>query len=77
MGKLQSLKPAEFEKFLLFIGCTFIRQKGSHRIYHQSGLLRPIIIPFHSGDLPVLVIKNTLRQLNITAEQFLEILTRF
>jgi hypothetical protein len=25
----------------------------------------------------VLVIKNTLRQLNITAEQFLEILTRF
>jgi predicted RNA binding protein YcfA (HicA-like mRNA interferase family) len=77
MGKLQSLKPAKFEKFLKFIGCTYVRQKGSHRVYRQSGLLRPIIVPVHSGDLPVLVIKNTLRQLNISTEQFLEILKRF
>ncbi|MBN1575361.1 MAG: type II toxin-antitoxin system HicA family toxin [Chitinispirillaceae bacterium] len=77
MGKLQPLKPAEFEKFLNFIGCTYVRQKGSHRVYRQSGLLRPIIVPVHSGDLPVLVIKNTLRQLNISTEQFLEILKRF
>jgi predicted RNA binding protein YcfA (HicA-like mRNA interferase family) len=76
MGKLQSIKPSEFEKFLKFIGCTYIRQKGSHRVYRQSGLLRPIIIPVYSGDLPVLVIKNTLRQLTISTEQFLEILDR-
>lgn len=76
MGKLQSLSPAKFEKFLKYIGCIYIRQKGSHRVYRRSGLIRPIIIPIHSGDLPVLVIKNTLRQLNISTEKFLEILDR-
>lgn len=77
MGRLQSVKHAEFEKFLKYIGCTFVRQKGSHKVYHLSGLLRPIIVPLHPGDLPVLVIKNTLRQLNYTTEKFLEILDRF
>jgi len=67
MGKLQSIKNAEFDKFLNFIGCTFVRQKGSHKVYRLSGLLRPIIVPMHPGDLPVLVIKNTLRQLIIPA----------
>ncbi|MBN1309318.1 MAG: type II toxin-antitoxin system HicA family toxin [Chitinispirillaceae bacterium] len=76
MGKLQSIKPAEFEKFLKYIGCTYIRQKGSHRVYRQSGLLRPLIIPIHSGDLPVFVVKTILKQLNLSTSQYLEILTR-
>ena len=76
MGKLQTIKPAEFEKFLKFIGCKYIRQKGSHRVYHQTGLLRPIIVPIHSGDLPVFVVKTILKQLNLSVDQYMEILDR-
>jgi predicted RNA binding protein YcfA (HicA-like mRNA interferase family) len=76
MGKLYPIRPSQFEKFLLFIGCTFSRQKGSHKAYRRTGLIRPIIVPFHTGDLPLIVIKNTLKQLNMTTEQYLEIMSR-
>jgi predicted RNA binding protein YcfA (HicA-like mRNA interferase family) len=76
MGKLASISPAEFEKFLLFIGCIFIRQKGSHRVYRRDDLKRPIIVPFHSGDLPMFVVRNNLRVLNISPEAYLDILSR-
>jgi predicted RNA binding protein YcfA (HicA-like mRNA interferase family) len=76
MGKLAPVSPKDFEKFLRFIGCTFIRQKGSHRVYTRSGLPRPIIVPFHSGDLPMFVVKNNLRLLNISVDDYLDILSR-
>ncbi len=47
----------DFEKFLLFIGCTFQRQRGDHRIYWRSDLKRPIILPTYK-DLPVFINKK-------------------
>jgi predicted RNA binding protein YcfA (HicA-like mRNA interferase family) len=76
MGKLSSISPAAFEKFLLFIGCIFVRQKGSHRVYKRDDLKRPIIVPFHAGDLPTFVVRNNLRVLNISPEAYLDILSR-
>jgi predicted RNA binding protein YcfA (HicA-like mRNA interferase family) len=76
MGKLNQISLYRFEKFLLYIGCKFIRQKGSHKIYSRIGLNRPIIIPIHAGDLPIYVIKNNLRILNISADDFLNIMSR-
>jgi predicted RNA binding protein YcfA (HicA-like mRNA interferase family) len=76
MPKLAPISPKEFERFLKFIGCKFIRQKGSHRVYHRTGLIRPIIVPFHSGDLPLFVVRNNLRLLNISLEDYLDILER-
>jgi predicted RNA binding protein YcfA (HicA-like mRNA interferase family) len=75
-GKLRQIPPLEFERFLLYIGCEYVRQKGSHKVFHRTGLNRPIIIPFHGGDLPVFVVRNTLRQLNIPLNDYLEILVR-
>jgi predicted RNA binding protein YcfA (HicA-like mRNA interferase family) len=76
MSKLAPVSPREFEKFLKFIGCTFIRQKGSHRVFTRSGLIRPIIVPCHSGDLPTFVVRNNLRLLNISIEDYQDILSR-
>lgn len=63
----------KFEKFILFVGCHFEREKGDHRIYWRSDLKRPVIIPRYK-ELPVFVIRNNLRILNITIKECLEIL---
>lgn len=76
MGKLSPISPYVFEKFLKYIGCTFVRQKGSHRIFTRAGLKRPIVVPYHSGDLPTFVVRNNLRLLNISLEDYLDILAR-
>jgi len=75
MPKITAIKWKEFEKFLIFSGCKFVRQKGSHRIYERAGLARPIVLPVYKS-LPVFVIKNNLRILEISVEQYLEILKR-
>lgn len=64
-----------FEKFLLFIGCYFEREKGDHRIYWRAGLKRPIVIP-RDSQLPIFIIRNNLRVLEISVEEYLKILER-
>lgn len=75
MARLTPISWREFEKFLLFLDCQFKRQKGSHRIYTRSGLKRPLVVPAY-GTIPIFVIRNNLRILNITVEEYLEILKR-
>ncbi|MCX6810046.1 MAG: type II toxin-antitoxin system HicA family toxin [Candidatus Berkelbacteria bacterium] len=75
MPKVTAIKWKEFEKFLLFVECEFVRQKGSHRIYERAGLKRPIVLPTYRS-LPVFVIKNNLRILEISVEKYTEILKK-
>ncbi|OQA82485.1 MAG: YcfA-like protein [Microgenomates group bacterium ADurb.Bin238] len=63
----------KFEKFLIYVGCEFKRQKGDHRVYWRSGLIRPIILPTYKS-LPVFIIRNNLRTLGIDHNDYLEIL---
>ena len=72
MDQLGQITWKKFEKFLLFVGCKFKRQKGSHRVYTRGGLKRPVIVP--ARDLSVFIIRNNLRTLNITPEEYLKIL---
>ena len=62
-----------FEKFLTFVGCKLVREKGDHRIWARTGLLRPVVIP-RSSTIPVFVIRNNLRVLGISVAEYLEIL---
>ena len=62
----------KFEKFLLFVGCVLVREKGDHRIYTRAGLIRPIVIPRDSA-LPVFLIRNNLRTLTISVEEYIKI----
>lgn len=75
MPRLTPIKRKKFEKFLLFIGCNLKRQKGDHLIYTRKGLTRPVVITADS-DVPVFIIRNNLRVLKISHEEYLEILTR-
>ena len=65
----------EFEKFLRYVGCEFVHQRGSHRKWRRSDLRRPIIFP--ANELPVFIIQNNLRVLGLSAQQYLAILEEF
>ncbi len=73
MVHLTPISWKKFEKFLLFVGCHFDREKGDHRIYWREGLKRPVVIP-REEQLPIFIIRNNLRILNITSGEYLEIL---
>ena len=73
MGRIVPIPWKQFERFLLRVGCELIRQEGSHRVYWKNDLKRPIILPTYK-KLPVFIIKNNLRLLEMTNEQYLDIL---
>jgi len=56
MPRLTPIHWKEFEKFLLDVGCRFMRQKGNHRIYWRVGLERPIVLPTYK-NLPIFIIR--------------------
>lgn len=73
MPRLTPISWKKFEKFLLYAGCRYSRRKGDHRIYDREGLKRPVVIP-EEKILPVFIIRNNLRVLNISVKEYLEIL---
>ena len=73
MPRLTPISWKKFEKFILFIGCHFERKRGDHRIYWRKGLKRPVVFP-EDRELPVFIIRNNLRVLGISVEEYLEIL---
>lgn len=76
MAHLTPINWKKFEKFLLFVNCQLKREKGDHRIYWREGLLRPVVIP-RDEALPIFIIRNNLRILEITTDEYLEILKKF
>jgi predicted RNA binding protein YcfA (HicA-like mRNA interferase family) len=73
MARLTPISWKKFDKFLLFVGCIFKHQKGSHRVYTQAGLKRPLVVPSY-GEIPIFIIRNNLKLMNMTVEQYLEII---
>jgi len=75
MSKLTAIHWKKFDKFLIFVGCKLKREKGDHRIYWRKGLKRPIIIP-RDKSLPKFIIRNNLRLLGLSTEEYLDILKK-
>jgi predicted RNA binding protein YcfA (HicA-like mRNA interferase family) len=75
MASLRPIHWKRFEKFLLFVGCHFQRERGDHRIYWREDLKRPVVIPRDTA-LSVFIIRNNLRILKISSEEYIEILKR-
>ena len=64
------------ERVLLYLGFQAIRQKGSHVFYrHPDG--RTTTVPDHAGrDLAPPLLREILREINLTPDQFREELRR-
>ena len=75
MPHLAPIHWKKFEKFLLYAGCVLVREHGDHRVYSRAGLSRPIVIP-RVQAIPIFIIRNNLRILDISIETYLEILEK-
>ncbi len=58
-----------FEKF----GGLYSRTKGDHMIYHYPGTIRPIIIPKYK-EVPTFVIRNNMRTIGMTRNEYFALL---
>lgn len=69
MLHIAPIKRRKFEKFLLYIGCSLKRTEGDHFIFDRVGLERPVVIT-NDKDIPVFIIRNNLRTLKISTEEY-------
>jgi predicted RNA binding protein YcfA (HicA-like mRNA interferase family) len=75
MSGISQISWKKFESFLVAVGCEFIREKGDHRIWTRKGLKRPLVLP-RNMSVPVFVIRNNLRLLDISVKEYLEIMEK-
>lgn len=74
MSKLSIVTSRDLEKILLKPGFEMMRQKGSHAFYrHPDG--RYTTLPRHRGqDLSRPLIRQILREIKLTAEEFSQLI---
>ena len=76
MARLSNVSLKEYRKFLEKVGCKKIGINGGHEKWSRSDLPRPIIVQTHEQPVPEFIIKNALRSLKLTTEEFLNILSK-
>ena len=72
------IKPTHYQvqvKIFEMAGCLYVRTKGDHLIYQYPGALRPVIIPRYK-EVPIFVIKNNMRVIEMSREKYLKLLER-
>lgn len=76
MSRLQIIDARKMEKLLLTLGFERVRQKGSHVFYrHPDG--RTTSVPLHPGrDLARPLIKEILREIGLSVEEYNEYLKK-
>ena len=76
MTRLRVVDAKSMERVLLVLGFQTVRQKGSHVFYrHPDG--RTTTIPHHQGrDLARPLIREILREIELSPEQFQAVLDK-
>ena len=72
--KLPVIKPKEVVKALLKAGFIKRRQTGSHLILRHPETKKIVPVPIHAKDIKKGVLKNILKQADLTLEEFLDLL---
>jgi len=72
MSKLKMITSIQMCVLLEGIGFSVIRQKGSHRfLRHPDG--RTTVVPMHAGDLDRALIRKILRDVELSIDDYNEI----
>ena len=72
--KLSNIPLADFRSFLFDMGCTRNQQatkgRGGHEKWERDDFLRPITLQTHVDPVPELIVRNALKTLGMTKQQF-------
>ena len=74
MKKLSNISIKEFRAILSVLGLQKMRTKGGHEAWIREGLRRPVIIQTHVDPVSELVVRKTINDLNISREEFIDLL---
>jgi predicted RNA binding protein YcfA (HicA-like mRNA interferase family) len=72
------IKPTSYQiqvKIFESAGCTYIRTRGDHLVYHYPGAIRPVVIPKYR-EVPVFIIRNNMKVVGMSIEKYLSLLER-
>jgi hypothetical protein len=72
--KLSNVSIAQFEAFLELAQCKFIHTKGGHHKWTRSDLNRPLVYQSHINPIPEFIVKNLLRLMKYSKNDFFDIL---
>ena len=76
MKSLSNITVAEFRAFLESLGLSKRRAKGGHEAWMKAGMTRPVIFQTHVSPIPEFIVRNNLRNLGISKQEFLEMIGR-
>lgn len=76
MRTLANITIAEFRNVLERLGLSKIRTKGGHEAWIKEGMIRPVIIQTHISPIPEFIVRNNLRNIGISKQEFLDILEK-
>lgn len=74
MRKLSNITIAEFRQILAILGLEKDRTKGGHEAWIKTGMTRPVIFQTHKDPVPEFIVRNAIRDLGMTRQEFLDIL---
>lgn len=72
--KLKNISVSQFESFLELCHCKYIKNEKGHAKYFRADLNRPIIFQTHIDPIPEFIVKNNLRLMNMSKEDFFDVL---
>lgn len=76
MKKLSNVKISDLRISLKALGLEKIRTKGGHEMWSKDGMVRPIVFQSHIEPVPEFILKNIMRTLGITKEEYLNVLNK-
>ena len=70
VSRFPSCTPRDLERALIAVGFSTPRQKGSHRIFVRPGEKRPVVLPIHARALGRGFLRDLIKQLGLTPQEF-------
>jgi predicted RNA binding protein YcfA (HicA-like mRNA interferase family) len=67
---LRNVSLSLFRSFLEYKGLKVIRTSGGHEIWSRSDLGRPVVLQTHISPVPEFIVKQTLRHIGSTRQDF-------
>lgn len=75
MPKLGPVDWRTLVRIFQMFGCQYKRKEGSHHVLRYAGARRAVVIPEYD-EIDVEIIKNNMRTVNMTREQYFDLLSR-
>ncbi len=68
--RLSNISLSDFRKYLRSVGCEILRTGGGHEVWGRMGLRRSITLQSHVDPIPERIVRQSLRNLGATREEF-------